>query len=148
MSDLPDHERQSPVILHISEIPLIASRDLRWRPIRHAMGLGSFGINSWHAEKEDDRLLERHNEIDSAGAGLHEELYLVMSGTVRFILDGTEVLAHADTLVSVPPACEREAFAVTADAAVIAIGAPPDGAFQPSAWEQRLLQAAGQIPAS
>ena len=103
-------------------------------PVRLRFGVRSFGVNAY-APGEGGRVVEEHDEL-GAGAGRHEELYLVAKGHAVFTLDGEEVDAPAGTFVFVSdPAVRRGALARDADTVVLAVGGMPGEPFRPSPWE-------------
>jgi len=120
-------------IVHIDELELIpvGDRGLQWRPIRMRFGIRAFGTNAYTADVGKE-VVEEHTE----GSVGHEEMYVVISGRATFTLDGEEVDAPAGTIVHLPdPSVRRAAVAEEPDTRVLAIGAKPGEAFQPSAWE-------------
>lgn len=108
-----------------------------WLPLRHRLGIASFGVNAFVADAAGDELIERHDE---AGTG-HEELYVVLRGHARFEAGGREHDAPAGTLVHVAPGTERRAEALAPGTTVLAVGATPGEAFTVSDWERRALEA-------
>jgi tetratricopeptide (TPR) repeat protein len=107
-------------------------------PIRIPLGIASFGVNAYAAREPDGQVIEEHDEL-GAGAGHHEELYLVASGHAVFILDGEEVDAPAGTLVHVrDPAVRRRAEARAPGTTVVVVGGTPGRPFEPSPWESWL----------
>jgi tetratricopeptide (TPR) repeat protein len=107
-------------------------------PIRIPLGIASFGVNAYSAVEADGQVIEEHDEL-GAGAGHHEELYLVASGHAAFTLDGEEVDAPAGTLVFVrDPAVRRRADARAAGTTVVVVGGIPGQPFEPSPWESWL----------
>jgi tetratricopeptide (TPR) repeat protein len=107
-------------------------------PIRIPLGIQAFGINAYGSPEAGGRVIEEHDEL-GAGAGRHEELYLVLSGAARFTLAGEELDAPAGTLVFVrDPAVRRGAVAVEPGTAVLVVGAAAGKAFAPSPWESWL----------
>ena len=104
---------------------------LEWRPIRRRLGIRAFGVNAYTAEKPGDWVVEEHRE----GSG-HEELYLVVRGRARFVLDGHEVDAPRGTIVFLPDSgVVRVAYAEEEGTTVLAVGGWPAKAFEPSGWE-------------
>jgi len=101
-----------------------------FRPVRHHMGITSFGVNSWTAPSAGDRIINEHDEDEG-----HEELYLVHQGRATFELDGERVDAPAGTLVFVPGSVKRTAFAEEPATTVIAFGGTPGKAYEPFGWE-------------
>src|SRR4051794_25016127 len=105
---------------------------LTWRPVRQALGLRAFGAGGWSAAAAGDPVVERHRE-DADGRG-HQELYVVLRGRARFVLDGEVLDAHAGTLVAVPdPRVGREATALGPGTEALALGGPP--VFEPAGSE-------------
>jgi hypothetical protein len=105
--------------------------DLRWRPVRAALGIRAFGIASFHACAAGDELIEPH--VDADGGRGHEELYIVVRGRARFELDSEVFDAPAGTLVFVQPEGFRHAVATEPGTEVLALGGDP--VFRPSGSE-------------
>lgn len=118
-----------------------------WRPLRHELGIGAFGVNAWVAKAPGDRAIERHDEAPKeGGTNGHEELYVVVSGAARFTVDGADFDAPAGTLVFVSdPDLTREAIATAPDTTVLVVGAARGVAFEPSDWEVRWLRKLGRL---
>lgn len=121
-------------VVRLDDVDQIAVAGVNWLPLRRALGATGFGVAAFRAGEPGEQLIEPHDET-SAGAGGHEELYLVMSGRARFVLDGEEVDAAAGTLVLVPVGVHREAAAEEPDTLVLAIGGVPGAALPPSPFE-------------
>jgi len=124
----------------LPRIPAGGPDDAAWTPIRHALGIGAFGVNAWHGNT-GELVIEEHDELpgpdDDAG---HEELYLVLSGHALFAIDGEQVDAPVGTLIALPPNLRRSALALSDETTVLAVGAPRGEAFRPSAWERRAIE--------
>jgi len=131
------------MIVALDEIPRAAQPcdpSLDWRPVRDHLGIGCFGVNAFLGAQPGDRVVELHDE---SGGG-HEELYVVVRGAARFVLDGAEHPVPAGSVVLVAPGTTREAFATEPDTAVLVVGAAPGTPFTPSEWETRQLKASGR----
>jgi hypothetical protein len=120
----------------ISDIPdaptAMDAGDPAWKPIQHHLGLTAFGINAYTARAAGDELASEHDE---AGFG-QQEVYVVMAGEVRFVVDGQEVRGGPGTVVAIRDAAlRRSATAVTRSATMIAVGCRP-GCFETS-WDAR-----------
>lgn len=102
-----------------------------WRPVRMHMGIRGFGVNSWTAAKEGDRIINEHTEEE----GEDEELYIVMYGHATFEIDGERKDAPAGTLVFVPTGVKRTAYAEADGTTLLAIGAPVGRAYEVFGWE-------------
>jgi tetratricopeptide (TPR) repeat protein len=118
--------------VRLDEIEELSDGRQPWRPIRHELGITSFGINSWTARDIGDRIINEHAEDGPSG---DEELYLVLEGHARFELDGEALDAPAGTLVLVQPEVKRTAFAEEARTTILAIGGMVGEAYQPFGWE-------------
>ncbi len=82
-----------------------------------------------------DELIEEHDEL-GAGAGKHEELYVVIGGAARFIVAGDEFEAPTGTVVFVrDPAARRAAVATEANTTALAVGGTPGRPYEVSPWE-------------
>lgn len=136
-------------VAQLADLPRISPdtrEDPAWTPIRHPLGIGAFGINAWHGETEGDPVIEEHDELpDPTDPADHEELYLVLAGHARFVLDGEDLDAPTGTLVAVPPGVRRGAYVAEGPTTILAVGAPRGQAFTPSAWERRQLEKAGLL---
>jgi tetratricopeptide (TPR) repeat protein len=120
-------------ITHIDELdryPIEGQDGLTWRPVRRHFDIQAFGVNAYSAEEAGQRLVEEHREESG-----HEELYVVVGGRARFVLDGEPHDAPAGTLVHCTSGTLREAFAEEPGTTVLGIGAKPGEIFQPSGWE-------------
>ena len=105
-----------------------------WRPIRRALDVTSVAVNAYTAAKAGDEVIEPHDET-SAGAGAHEELYLVAAGAAEFEVDGERVAAPAGTMLVIDVGTHRAAKATADETTVLVIGGPPGAALPPSPFE-------------
>src|SRR5919199_5593606 len=94
-----------------------------WRPVRHHLGITSFGVNAWTGHAAGDRIINEHDEAEDEDQ--QEELYLVQSGRATFELDGERVDAPAGTFVLARPGVKRTAFAEEPGTTIVAIGGTP-----------------------
>jgi len=102
---------------------------LLWRPVRHVLDLGAFGINAFVAENVGDVVVEEHTE-ELHG---HEEVYVVLTGRATFTLGEETLDAPAGTVVFVAdPTLRRHARAEEARTSVFAVGGPRDGVYDPT----------------
>jgi mannose-6-phosphate isomerase-like protein (cupin superfamily) len=98
-------------------------------PLRRSLDVRAFGINCWTAPVGGP-VIERHSEPDG-----DEEVYIVVRGRVRFIVEDETFAAGPATVVHVPPNTLREAVAVEPETLVLAVGARPGEAFEPKSWD-------------
>lgn len=104
---------------------------LRWTPLRKHFGITAFGINAYTATEQGQDVVEEHDE---ARLG-HEEVYVVVAGRARFVLDGEEHDVPAGSAVYLrDPKVRRSARAEEPGTTVLAIGGKP-GQHEISAWE-------------
>lgn len=129
-----------PKFVAIDEIPRAADPEdptLDWRPLRDHLGIGAFGVNAFVGAQPGDRVIERHDESGEPGP---EELYVVVRGAARFVVDDAERELPAGSVALVMPGSVREAFATAPDTIVVVVGAVAGEAFVPSEWELRQLR--------
>jgi tetratricopeptide (TPR) repeat protein len=120
-------------IQEIEPIPVVGG-ELQWRPVRRTLGIEAFGINAYTAGT-GELVVEEHDET-GAGAGHHEELYVVVTGHATFTVDGEEIDAPVGTCVFLDDPKERRgARAVEDGTTVLAIGGERGAAFKVSPWE-------------
>jgi hypothetical protein len=106
-----------------------------WRPVRRQFDIRAFGTNAYTSEGVGKHIVEEHDEL-GAGAGGHEELYVVVRGRATFTVDGEAIDAPAGTLVFVrDPALKRVAIAEEEGTVVLAVGGEPGRAYEVAPWE-------------
>ena len=134
--------RPTYAVAHLTDIPPAVEPEpgsYVWRPVRHHMGVRSFGVNAMTGRHAGDWVVEEHTETEESETR-HEELYYVASGRAAFLVGGEEIDAPAGTFVFVPDPDERRgARAAEPDTTVIAIGAEPGAAFAVSPWERKYV---------
>lgn len=107
----------------------------QWHMLRSQLKVDAFGVNAWTSTKAGQSLIGEHDEI-SDGAGEHEELYVVLSGSATFTLDGVTKNVPAGSLVFVKdPKVKRSAIADSEGTTVLVIGAKAGEPFEVSQWE-------------
>jgi hypothetical protein len=120
-------------IAEIEPIPVVGG-ELQWRPVRRTLGIEAFGINAYTADA-GGLIVEEHDET-GAGAGHHEELYVVVTGRATFTVDGESFDAPVGTCVFLDDPKERRAARAEEDGTtVLAIGGVRGQAFRISPWE-------------
>ena len=87
-------------VVHLDEIDELDDGRCPWRPVRHHLGITSFGINAWTAREAGDRLINEHDESETGPRGALPRL----RGRAAFELDGDRVVAPAGTSSSPAPA--------------------------------------------
>lgn len=134
--------------IRLSEIAAVGSegrlgiRD--WLPVRHDIGVKSFGVNVFVARHADDVLVEPHTESGELAGG-HEELYFLLAGAALFTIDGDEVTADAGTLIYVPdPETKRGAVAAADNTKVLVVGANAGAPYRASEWERSTIDRYGR----
>jgi tetratricopeptide (TPR) repeat protein len=118
------------VVAHFTEMDELSDGRAPFRPVRHHLGITSFGVNTWTGREAGDRIINEHDE-----AGSDEELYFVQSGRATFELDGERVDAPVGTFVFARPGVTRTAFAEEPETTILAVGATPGQAYQPEGFE-------------
>ena len=121
-------------IAHVDDVPELESPgETPMRPVRHHLGITSFGVNAWTAQNAGDRIINEHDEDDDDAA--QEELYVVTRGRAVFELDGERREAAEGTFVFVAAKVRRTAFAEEAGTMVVSVGGTPGKAYEPVGWE-------------
>ena len=95
----------APRILHLDDVERIAVAGVEFRPVRRSLGVTAFGINAFTGDAGEP-VIEEHDET-GAGAGGHEELYLVVAGAATFELDGETVEVPVGGMVFLPDVATR-----------------------------------------
>ena len=119
-------------VARLAEIEVLDDGRCPMQPVRHHLGVTSFGVNAWTARAAGDRIINEHDESEP---GSDEELYLVLNGQAVFELDGDRVTAPAGTFVFAPPGVKRTAFAEEDGTTILALGGTPGKAYEPTGWE-------------
>jgi hypothetical protein len=116
---------------------IVAEQWPYWAPIRHELGITTFGVNAWRGA-EGDEVIKRHDESESGAP----ELYVVVSGHAAFTVAGEDVDAPAVTVVYVSdPNVERLAFAKTDGTVVLSFSGAAEGkVYTPSGWDSSYLE--------
>lgn len=119
------------VVARLDEIDELNDGRCPWRPVRQHLGVQSFGVTTWTAPEAGDRIINEHDESNTA----QEELYFVLAGRASFQLDAEEIDAPAGTFVLVSPDVQRTAFAKEPATTVMALGGVPGQAYEVTGWE-------------
>jgi hypothetical protein len=119
-------------VVGLSDLPRVPGReDIEWLPLQHALGLGAFGTNVFVGREGGEELIGLHDETGEHG---QEEMYMVLTGTVRFELAGEVLELRRGHVVAVRDRrVQRRATATEPGSAVLVVGAPP-GSLQHSTW--------------
>jgi hypothetical protein len=117
-------------VAQLDQIDEIVDGRCPWRPVRHRLGITSFGVNAFTGREVGDRIINEHDEEGDA-----EELYLVHRGRATFELDGERVDAPTGTLVFARPGVKRTAFAEEAGTTIVALGGKPGEAYEAQGFE-------------
>ena len=98
------------------------------RKARRAVGARAFGFNYFALPPN-----QSGREHDHAQEG-QEEVYFVVKGSGRMIVDGEDVELRPGRFVRVDPAATRLPIAGEDGLEFIAFGAPVGGGYQPPPW--------------
>jgi mannose-6-phosphate isomerase-like protein (cupin superfamily) len=119
------------VVTMIDDVPSIDDEGVDWKPIQHYFQLTAFGINVYRAKEAGTHIIGDHDEL----SGRHEEVYVVLEGSVTFEVAGESFACGRGSLVVVKdPSVRRAAVAETTDAAVLAVGNRQTDRFE-STWQ-------------
>lgn len=139
------NDRESWRAVHIDDVEEVRWRGmLWWRPLRQAIDTRIIGMAAYSANVPGEEVIEGHTESQD-GRG-HEEVYVVLKGSVRFTLDDCELDAGMGTFVRAAPDVYRRAVASEPNTVVLALGGDPT--FEPSAaeWIERARPVAESDP--
>jgi Cupin domain len=121
-------------VVRLDELAPGRPEGVDWVPLRAALGITAFGASAYRANAGEP-VVPAHAERPGGGAGVHEELYVVISGRATFTVDGEELDAPAGTCVLALPGERREARAEDDGTAVLVVGAPAGEAYRVAPWE-------------
>jgi len=103
--------------------------------LRRDLDVGSFGVNAFYQAQSGARVIGEHDELGPGASG-HEELYVVVDGGAKFVVDGEEVDAPRGTAIFVRnPGAKRSARATEDGTTVLVIGGRAGEAFRPGPGE-------------
>ena len=119
-------------VAHLDEIDELVDGRCLYRPIRHHLGITSFGATAWAAHAAGDLVIAEHDEGDPTA---DEELFVVLRGHAVFEIDGDRVDAPAGTLVFARPEIRRRASAEEAGTTILLIEGTSGKAYEPRGWE-------------
>lgn len=131
---VPDQQAGGYAITSVDALERVDLGHSIWRPVRRPLELTGVAVNAYSANAAGDGVIEPHDET-SAGAGAHEELYLVVSGAARFKIGEETVDAPAGTMIRIDVGVQREATATADATTVLVVGGPPGAALPVSPFE-------------
>ena len=100
-----------------------------WSLVRRTLGLAAFGMNL--VDIPPGESIPEHDETRRD----QEEVFLVLSGTVVFVVDGEEHAAAAGTFARLDPAPSRTVRNTGEDTATVLIAsAPRSSGYEPMGW--------------
>lgn len=118
--------------------PLIspgATDDGRQRfDVRRRFDITSFGIQAFRAPNGVE-VINEHDETYLLGEAGQEELYVVLSGSATFEIDGEVVEAPEGSLVHVLPTAKRKATSKDEGTTILVVGGTPGKAYEPTPQE-------------
>jgi len=120
-------------VVQLEQISPGSPEGVPWLPLRAELGVSAFGVGAYKANA-GETIVPRHAEA-GAGAGVHEELYVVIQGRATFTVDDETFDAPFGTCVFAVPGERREARAEEAGTTVLAIGGPAGEPFRVAPWE-------------
>ena len=118
-------------IARLDEIDPMPDGRYPYRPVRHHLGIRSFGATAWVGAAAGDPII---NEFDE-GSEPADELFIVVSGRAIFALEGEEVDATPGTLVFTAPGTRRTAVAAEPTTTILVIDGTPGKPYAASGWE-------------
>ena len=122
---------QTYAVARLDEIDALPDGRYRYRPVRHHLGIQSFGVAAWVGAAAGDPIINEYDE----GSEPAEELFVVVSGRAIFELEGEKVEATRGTLVFTPQGTRRTAVAAEPATTILAFDGTPGKAYDASGWE-------------
>lgn len=121
-------------VVHLDELVPGRPEGVDWIPLRVELGISAFGASAYRADA-GEMVVPRHAERPGGGAGVHEELYVVVRGRATFTVEGETFDAPTGTCVFAVPGELREARAEEAGTLVLVVGARAGEAYRVAPWE-------------
>lgn len=103
---------------------------IRFRPVREALGVTSWGMNVLELEPGCEGYPE-HDHVEIMKDG-QEEVYFVLEGSVVLLAEGRERVLRRGDLVKVPPNVRRKFITRKEAATLLALGGTPGKAYTPT----------------
>jgi quercetin dioxygenase-like cupin family protein len=101
----------------------------KWLLARRSLGLASFGMNL--VELAPGESIPEHDETGRD----HEEVFVVLEGTVTMVIDGKDHEAPVGTLVRLDPEPRRTAVnRGTERGTLLIVSAPRSSGYEPMEW--------------
>lgn len=97
---------------------------IRFRAIREAMGIKSWGMNILELDPECEGYPEHDHKSDG-----QEELYLVLEGEATFIADSQSKTVKSGDMIWVGPAVTRKFITQQHGIRILALGGTPGKAY-------------------
>ena len=128
---MSDEQRFRTLSLFEEDSVPLSEESMHWVPVRRRLGIRAFGTNAYRAAKAGDPVIEDH--VESPG---QEELYVVLSGEVKFVIDDEELIAPVGTAIFIQqPDVRRRGDALEDETTVLAIGGWRDKPYHALPWE-------------
>jgi quercetin dioxygenase-like cupin family protein len=100
---------------------------IRFRPARQALGVTSWGMNVIELDPHCSGYPEHDHESEG-----HEEVYLVLRGSIVLQAGGAEQVLSQGTLVRVAPEMKRKFVTRAEGATLLALGGTPGKPYSPA----------------
>jgi hypothetical protein len=118
-------------IAHLDEIDALPDAGFHYRPVRHHLGITSFGVTAWVGAAAGDPVINEFDEDSEPG----EELFIVVSGRALFDLEGEKLEATLGTLVFTSPGTRRTAVAAEPSTTILVVDGTPGKPYDATGWE-------------
>jgi hypothetical protein len=122
---------QTYAIARLDDIDSLPDGRYSYRPVRHHLGIQSFGVTAWVGAAAGDPIINEYDE----GSEPAEELFIVVSGRAIFELEGDEVDAALGTLIFTAQGARRTAIAAEPATTILVIDGTPGKAYDATGWE-------------
>jgi len=99
---------------------------------RASLGASAFGMQILQMQPGGGDFYPNHNHAHDG----QEEVYVVLSGSAEFDIEGTRVRAEPETAIRVAPGTKRHIDPGSDGVRILVIGGVPGGVYQPPAFTE------------
>jgi quercetin dioxygenase-like cupin family protein len=99
---------------------------------RASLGASAFGMQILQMAPDGGAFYPNHDHLHDG----QEEVYVVLSGSAEFDIEGDRVAAAPETAIRVAPGTKRHIAPGPDGVRILAVGGVPGGAYQPPAFTE------------
>jgi uncharacterized cupin superfamily protein len=121
--------KQDFTVVDLGDCPSVPAYDAELVFLRHALGVGSFGMQVERLPADYDSYAE-HDERDSG----QEEVYTLLEGSARLFVAGEEHALRPGVFARVGPGVKRKIVTGTEPALLLCLGGVRGEVYDPPSW--------------